>query len=188
MILKQRTLLPIAKPQIRKGFDMEIRHSTLQDLSRIMDIYAHARRFMAQTGNPRQWGATNWPPEYLIRRDIAAGNSYVCMEDGQIVGTFFYAFGDEIEPNYAAIEDGDWLVSGPYGVVHRLASSGQAKGVGAFCINWAIAQCGHLRIDTHGDNKVMQSLLGKLGFSQRGIVHVEEDNDPRLAYEKSKNM
>ena len=31
----------------------------------------------------------------------------------------------------------------------------------------------------------MQSLLVKHGFVQRGIVHVEEDDDPRLAFEKS---
>ena len=39
-------------------------------------------------------------------------------------------------------------------------------------------------MDTHGDNKVMQNLLKKNGFVYCGIIHVEEDNDPRLAYEK----
>ena len=45
-------------------------------------------------------------------------------------------------------------------------------------------QCGHIRIDTHGDNKVMQGMLKKLGFTHCGTVYVEEDNDPRLAFEK----
>ena len=60
---------------------MQIRHSTIQDLDRIMEIYAGARVFMAQHGNPNQWGPTNWPPEALIRKDIAEGNSYVCIND-----------------------------------------------------------------------------------------------------------
>ena len=49
---------------------MKIRKSVSQDLARIMDIYAYARSFMAQHGNPNQWGATNWPPETLIRQGI----------------------------------------------------------------------------------------------------------------------
>ena len=39
-------------------------------------------------------------------------------------------------------------------------------------------------MDTHGDNKVMQSLLTKLGFIYCGTIYVEEDDYPRLAYEK----
>ena len=58
------------------------------------------------------------------------------------------------------------------------------QGIGAFCINWAFEQCGHLRMDTHGDNIVMQSLLTKLGFDHCGTIYVEEDDYPRLAYEK----
>ena len=30
----------------------------------------------------------------------------------------------------------------------------------------------------------MQNLLKKLGFTHCGTIHVEEDNYPRLAYEK----
>ena len=40
---------------------MNIRPSNENDLDRIMEIYAYARAFMAAHGNPRQWGATNWP-------------------------------------------------------------------------------------------------------------------------------
>ena len=83
---------------------MEIRKSVLQDLPRIMEIYAHARSFMAQHGNPKQWGATNWPPEALIRQDIADSNSYVCVNDaGKVTGTFFYTYGPDIEPTYRDI-------------------------------------------------------------------------------------
>ena len=165
---------------------MHIRKSTEADFSRMMELYARARSFMAAHGNPKQWGATNWPPEQLIHQDIAAGCSYVCVCGDQIVGTFFFTQGDDIEPTYRVMENGSWSSTEPYGVVHRIASDGETKGVGCFCLNWAFDQCGHLRIDTHGDNRVMQNLLTKLGFVQRGIIYVEEDNDPRLAYEKIK--
>ncbi|MCD8223647.1 MAG: GNAT family N-acetyltransferase [Clostridiales bacterium] len=162
---------------------MVIEYAKKDDLSRIMEIYAHARQFMAANGNPRQWGATNWPPEELIKKDIQSGKCHVCRENGNIVGVFFYDYGERIESTYDKI-DGKWMGNGAYGVVHRIASDGSRKGTGAFCIRWALAQCGDLRIDTHGDNKVMQSLLEKLGFSYCGIISVKEDNDPRLAYEK----
>ena len=163
---------------------MEIRHTAEADLARVMDIYARARAFMAAHGNPHQWGPTNWPPEALIRSDIERGKGYVCVLEGRVVGAFFFDMGRDIEPTYRHIEDGTWLDDSPYGVVHRIAADGSVKGVGAFCIDWAFQQCGHLRIDTHGDNIIMQKLLAKLGFTRRGTIYVEEDDFLRLAYEK----
>ena len=165
---------------------MKIRHSTEQDLSRMMEIYRYARDYMAEHGNPNQWGPTQWPPEDLILKDIQDGDSYVCLNDeGTAIGTFYFIFGKDIEPTYRNITDGAWLDESPYGVVHRIAGDGSEKGIGAFCINWAFEQCGHLRIDTHGDNIVMQNLVRKLGFVHCGTIYVEEDNYPRLAYEKT---
>lgn len=163
---------------------MQIRKTNESDFATVMKIYARAREFMAETGNPNQWGPTKWPPEALVHQDIATGKGYVCVEDGRVVGTFFFDHGEDIEPTYRTIEDGSWAVDGPYGVVHRIASDGSVRGVGAFCIGWALEQCGHLRIDTHADNVVMQSLLAKLGFERRGIIHVVEDSYPRLAFER----
>lgn len=164
---------------------MEIRHSTKEDIPFIMKLYENARQFMKEHGNPNQWGPTNWPPEELIRSDIANGNSYVCICGEETVGTFFYFQGKDIEPTYRTIEDGAWLDDSPYGVVHRLAGSSSVRGIGSFCLEWAFRQSGgHLRIDTHGDNLVMQKLLKKCGFVHCGTIYVEEDTYPRLAYEK----
>ena len=164
---------------------MYIRKSQEKDLARMEEIYALARDFMRKSGNPRQWGTNSWPPSDLLRKDIASGNSYVCVNDaGKVIGTFFYASGEDIEPVYRKIWDGAWPGSGPYGVVHRIAGDGSEKGIGAFCINWAFRPCGRLRMDTHGDNVIMQNLLTKLGFVHCGTIYVEEDNYPRLAYEK----
>ena len=49
---------------------MEIRHSKEADFDQIMKIYKYARKFMAENGNPNQWGPTNWPPEELIHSGV----------------------------------------------------------------------------------------------------------------------
>ena len=163
---------------------MEIRRSTMDDLPVMLKIYERARAFMAEAGNPRQWAMNGWPPESLRRQDIADGNSYVAEEDGEIVATFFYKYGENAEPGYEAIEDGEWIGENTYGVMHRMAVSGTVKGAGKRCLEWVYGQCGHVRGDTHPDNKPMQGVFKKLGYTYCGIIHVVEDNDPRYAYEK----
>ncbi len=163
---------------------MVIRCAKEEDFQCIMEIYAYARQFMAEHNNPNQWGPTNWPPKGLIREDIGKGKSYVCISEGRIVGTFFFDYGKDVEPAYKMIEDGRWTKESPYGVIHRIAGDGTVKGIGKCCIDWAFEKCGHLRMDTHGDNYVMQNLLEKNGFVHCGTIYVTEDNYPRLAYEK----
>lgn len=163
--------------------NLTIRHASEADLPEIMRIYSAARKFMAAHGNPNQWGSS-WPPEDLIRQGILERKCYLCETPDHIAGTFFFDFGKDIEPTYQSIEDGSWIDDSPYGVVHRIASDGTQKGVGRTCLNWAFSQCHHLRIDTHPDNVVMQNLLAGLGFQKCGIIHVLQDNNPRLAYEK----
>ena len=164
---------------------MKIRFTRPEELDEVMGIYAHARQFMAEHGNPNQWGPTKWPPRELVAQDIANKKSHVAVcDDGRIAAVFFYDFGKDIDPCYAVIDDGSWESDEPYGVVHRIASAGIERGAGTACITWALEQSRHLRIDTHSDNYVLQNLLAKLGFSRRGIIYVHEDNDPRLAYER----
>ena len=163
---------------------MLIRHATPADHGEIMEIYAYARKFMTEHGNPRQWAANSWPPADLIQQDIAEGKCYLCMDGDKIAAVFYYEYGKDIDPTYLNIEEGSWASDEAYGVVHRIAVAEGCRGAGSFCINWAFQQCGHLRIDTHGDNTVMQNTLKKLGFSQRGVIYVKQDNDPRIAYEK----
>lgn len=170
---------------VKPGEGWSIRRSGEPDIPRILEIYEGARKYMAENGNPNQWGPTNWPPEELIRNDIREGSSYVCTdEEGEIIATFYYTKGDDPEKTYREIYEGSWRDSEPYAVVHRIASAGKRSGAGKFCINWAYEDSGHLRMDTHGDNHIMQNLLESLGFERRGIIYVEEDDYPRIAYEK----
>ena len=161
---------------------LEIRKAKMEDLDSIMKIYNRARKFMAQTGNPNQWGNSK-PYREWIEHDIEVGKCYVCVEKLTIAAVFYFAI--EEDPTYKVIYEGQWLSNNSYGVVHRIASAGCVKGAGEFCLKWAIKQSGNLRIDTHENNVVMQSLLKKLDFQYCGIIHLE-NGDPRLAFQYEK--
>lgn len=161
---------------------MKVRKAEINDLETMMEIYESARKFMAKTGNPTQWG-NGYPKEELLRSDIAAGISYVAEQDGEIECTFVYFEGND--PTYQVIENGGWLNDRPYGVIHRVASRGKVKGAGVTCILWGFEQCGNLKIDTHDDNKVMQHVLERAGFVKCGRIYTE-DGSPRIAYQKAK--
>ena len=156
----------------------QVRRAAPADLSRILEIYAQAREFMSNTGNPNQWG-TVYPPLEMLEEDIRLGNLYVVEENG-IHGVFAYF--TEPDPTYSYIEDGAWLSDSPYGTIHRVASDGSG-GVFSAVLQYAMERNPHVRIDTHHDNKVMQHVLEKHGFRRCGIIYLE-DGDPRIAYEK----
>ena len=157
--------------------DYQIRQAVSEDLPRILSIYAYARGFMAENGNPNQWGKTN-PPESQLVRDIEEGTLYVLEQDG-IHGVFYFGLGED--PTYREIVEGSWMTDTPYGTIHRIAGDGSG-GVVAAAVAFAKKTIAHLRIDTHHDNTVMQHVLEKQGFSRRGIIYIA-DGSPRIAYE-----
>lgn len=155
-----------------------VRRAKETDLERILEVYSYARDFMARTGNPHQWGKTN-PPRHILEADIQNGNLYV-VEAAQIHGVFAYL--SEKDPTYTYIESGSWISEEPYGTIHRVASDGSG-GVFAALMVFALERNSHLRIDTHQDNKVMQHVIQKYGFTYRGVIYLADGN-PRLAYER----
>lgn len=156
-----------------------IEQANLSQFSRIMDIYEQARAFMAQTGNPDQWGSA-YPSEEMIREDILNGKCYVNLKGDDIRAVFYFAV--EADPTYGYIE-GAWLNDAPYGVIHRIAVGESGKGTAAECFQFASDRCENLRIDTHEKNIPMQRCLAKHGFIRCGTIYLE-DGDPRIAYQK----
>ena len=101
--------------------DYVIRTALREDLPRIEEIYAYARRFMAETGNPNQWGNTT-PRTSLLEDDIEKGLLFVMTREDQIHGVFYFYIGPD--PTYGEIEDGQWRSDTPYGTIHRIAGDG----------------------------------------------------------------
>lgn len=160
---------------------MEIKHTTLDDLDSVMDIYDNARTFMKERGNPDQW-INGYPGVDVIKNDILNKNSYVCIESSRIVGVFTFIQG--VDPTYLKIYHGSWLNNEPYGVIHRIASANSVKGVVSDCLNWCFTKCNNIRIDTHKDNLIMQNILAKNNFTLCGIIFLENGAE-RLAYHKN---
>ena len=81
--------------------NMEIRKSTREDIEQIMSIFTTAKEYMSAHGNKTQWG-DGYPGEEILKTDIDAGNSYVIVNNGMIVGTFSFIIGKE--PTYQVIK------------------------------------------------------------------------------------
>ena len=161
---------------------LAIRHTLRTDIPRLMEIFADARAFMAENGNASQWG-DGYPHEEDIMNDIRRDVSYVITnEEGIIVGTFAFILGED--PTYRIIEGGTWADDPrTYGTIHRLAAARGAHGIADACLHFCEQQTGHLRADTHRDNKVLQHFLTSRGFVYRGIIYVR-NHSPRLAYQR----
>lgn len=162
--------------------DITIRRSTAADLPRLDDIFAAARRYMAASGNPSQWGATS-PRRELVLADLDRGESYVIEFQGRVVATF--ALVADPDPHYAVITDGPgWEDSPqPYMTLHRVASDGTVGGLMPRIFDWAATHSDHLRIDTHADNATMLGRIARAGFRFCGIV-LMDDGTPRRAFQR----
>lgn len=157
-----------------------IRPVTMEELDLVKAIYAYARQFMRENGNPTQWGDDR-PPIASVLRDIENKDLYGVYEDGKLIGVFF--FKEAHDETYDVIRDGAWLNDGSYGVIHRLAAGEGAKEVLKSALEFAEPQVQNMRVDTHENNKVMQHLMEKFGYTYCGII-VTDDGTDRLAYHK----
>ena len=156
-----------------------IRKATLGDMDRLMEIFDKARSFMRQTGNANQW-INGYPQRELIQEEINNGHCFVLQDGQEIIATFCFIKGPD--PTYSFIKDGEWPSEKPYYVIHRLASDGSSHNIAQACFTWGLQQTACLRADTHADNKVMQHLLEKNGFTRCGIIYVA-DGSERIAYQ-----
>lgn len=156
-----------------------VRMAAAADLDRIEDIYAYARNFMEQTGNPAQWGKHHPPHEQLLE-DISEKNLFVITDSTLIRGVFYFHIGED--PTYKNIYNGEWHSHQPYGTIHRIAGDGSG-GILRTAVKFCSTHIDYLRIDTHQDNKVMQNAVAKAGFQRCGIIYIA-DGSPRIAYDR----
>lgn len=87
------------------------------------------------------------------------------------------------DPTYQVIEGGAWKSDAPYGTLHRVAGSGEVRGLFGQMVDYAWGVIPHLRIDTHENNAVMRHLVEKHGFQRCGVIYLE-DGAPRIAFER----
>ena len=155
-----------------------------EDVPAIMTLVEAAVRRLAAMG------ADHWQDGYpnrgRIAQDVAEGVGYVIEEEDRVE-----AYGAVIftgEEAYRAI-DGRWLTDEEnYVVVHRMCVAEEVVGHGfgrrfmEAAEQLSRGRVQSFRVDTHADNRVMQSLLPRLGFTRCGTIHI--NGRPFEAFEK----
>ena len=159
-----------------------IRKALENDLLEIKSIVAKARELMKASGNINQW-VDGYPSIDVLLSDIRSGNAYLLFQEDKAIA--YFAMIDGPDPTYNFIAEGNWLNNDSYGVLHRIASNGEAKGVFKEILIYASEHYSNIRLDTHHDNKIMQRLLEKNGFVYCGIIFLT-NGSPRLAYQRIK--
>ena len=159
-----------------------IRKAIESDLLEIKSIVDKARELMKSSGNVNQW-VDGYPSNEVLLSDIRNGNAYLLLRENKAVA--YFTMVDGPDPTYNFIAEGNWLNDESYGVLHRIASHGEAKGVFKEILLYASEHYSNIRIDTHHDNKIMQRLLEKNGFVYCGIIFLA-DGSLRLAYQRIK--
>ncbi len=159
----------------------KIRHATLHDVDRVMDVLEVAKEVMRDAGNKQQW-VNGYPTREAVLADLECQGGMVVEDDGVVVAYFAYL--PSPEPTYSRIYNGAWIDDSlPYHVVHRIGALPSAKGIFSSVMDYCFAHDPNMRIDTHRDNKIMQHLLEKHGFAYCGIIYLA-NGDERLAFQK----
>ena len=162
---------------------MIFRKATIEDIDSVTAMIKAASARLGAAGID-QW-QRGYPNRESVERDVENGVGMVLCEGDTII-----AYGAVIftgEPAYNDLTGGKWLTEGDYAVVHRLCVNeifvgmGFAKRFMSAAEAMASESVKSMRIDTHPDNKIMQSLIDRMGYNYCGDVVIESR---RLAYEK----
>ena len=165
-----------------------VRPGQPDDVQAIMNVIAGARAFLGSQ-NIDQWQGS-YPDVAAVRTDIARGVNRVLVVDGVVTGIASLIQGPD--PFYQYIEGEGWIggPDAPYYAIHRFAIGNAGRGLHlsrAFLTALLSELYGmgvrDVRIDTHGDNKIMQHVVLSNGFQHRGLVYLDEPVPERLAYQ-----
>ncbi|MBR1626923.1 MAG: GNAT family N-acetyltransferase [Bacteroidales bacterium] len=146
-----------------------------------MQVIDSSRQIMRKNGNMNQW-TDGYPSKDIILDDISNGNHFSVWKDDAIVGVFTFIKGPDI--TYKSIYDGNWSDDKrDYYVIHRAGKLQGCNGVLKEILDYCFRFADSIKVDTHRDNKIMQHLLEKYGFTYCGIIYLL-NGDERLAYQK----
>lgn len=163
---------------------MKLVSSKKEDLALAMEIIDGAKKHL-RSQNIDQWQA-GYPDEAAILGDAESARGYFVMENELVLGYLCIDFAGE--PAYDDL-NGQWLRDKPYVVVHRLAFHENARGKHMADAVFRLVEelslsknIDYFRIDTDGDNKQMQHILQKNGFTFRGTICF--DNSEKWGFDK----
>lgn len=163
-------------------FWMIIKACNEEDIVAVGAFYDHVVEHLCQNINYPKWTYKEYPSEASVRIKTEAGQQFICVENGVIVGAF--VLNDDPQGKY---ENAVWniaLAEGDYMVCHTLATdpSRRGRGIGmqivAYCIEYAKEhRFKAIRLDVVPDNLPAKRLYEKCGFQYVGDVDLERDID-----------
>ena len=168
--------------------EIYLRRAQLQDLTAIMKIIDDAKELLKKNGSP-QW-QNGYPDQETFTQDIVMQTNWILINDNKVAATATLQLTPE--PTYRNITQGQWQQPDePYATIHRVAISSNYRGQGLSKLLFSnLLTVGQMqgiknfRVDTHRSNKAMQHIAENFNFKKRGIIKVNDQNDPeRLAYE-----
>ena len=161
------------------------RQATIHDFDACWSIIDEARNKML-ADERHQW-TPEYPSREQITNDILQGKAYV-LADGNDIKAYAVVI-ENGEPAYAQ-RAANWLTTGDYMVVHRVAVAMNERGKGyarqlfqhieTLCCERNIHS---IKVDTNHDNIEMQTLLERLGFAKCGTIDYGA-HGMRLAFER----
>lgn len=160
-----------------------------QDLDAIDEIINDGKQFLAKQ-KIDQWQA-GFPEKETIISDIKHQIGYVLIYGDAVVG--YAALNKEIDEDYEMITNGSWdNENQKYYSIHRFVISSKYRGhkladklFSCLLSNIYAENIFDVRIDTHPENKIMQSTILNNGFKEKGIIYISENNErkSRIAYQ-----
>ena len=161
-----------------------LRPARPEELDQIWALVRRAVEKMNDEGS-EQWG-DDYPTRSHYAGDIARGELWAAVDDrGRVLGVACVNRNED--PAYASVP---WSVPGPAMSVHRAAVDPEVQhlGVATALMRQSVqlarqAGVASMRLDTYSKNTKMQGLFRKLGFVQRGEIHLHGRSLPYPAFE-----
>ncbi len=149
-----------------------------------MEIIDAAKAHLKEQGID-QW-QTGYPDFDCLKSDSINNKGFFIVDNEDVLGYLCIDF--EGEPAYDNL-NGSWNSDESYVVVHRMAFNDKARGRKLSDIVFGLVEemsrergVNYFRVDTDADNKKMQHILSKNGFSYCGTIWF--DNSEKIAFDK----
>lgn len=164
---------------------MKLRNMEFADLNLAMEIIDGAKKHLRDQGID-QW-QTGYPDFACLERDCQNKKGYFAVDEDTVWGYLCIDF--DGEPAYDGL-NGNWAKNEKYVVVHRMALAENVRGANLSTEIFKLVEeyaktkgINYFRVDTDGDNKKMQHILNKNGFTYRGTIWF--DNSEKIAFDKT---
>ena len=157
---------------------MEIRKCKIEEVEAVGAFYDEVVADLSANVNYPKWTYKVYPSVDFAREMTLAGEQYVCLEKGAIVGAF--VFNDDPQGAYELANWSVKLERGEYGVCHAVAIATplQGKGLGKQIVEFCIRRAKELgykgiRLDVVPSNLPARKLYEKCGFQYVGDADLD---------------